>query len=66
MGAGLQQLQFHLQRSVPQQSCQLGFCINLGRHQIQNQNLQRTDILGHGPGIGHDEYVFCRQCFDGR
>ena len=66
MGAGLQQFQFYLQRSIPQQTGQLGFRINLGRHQVQNQNLKRSDVLGHGTGIRHNEYILCGQRFNGR
>ena len=57
----LQQLQLNLQRSISQQARQLCLRIDLCRHQVQQQNVQRTDVLGHRPGIRHHEYVFLCQ-----
>ena len=66
VGAGLQKFQFHLQRCISKESCQLCLCIYFSRHQIENQNLQRSDVLCHGAGIGHDEDVLRSQCLNSR
>ena len=61
IGAGLHELQLHLQGRVAQQTGELGLRRNLGGHEIQQQNLQRADILRHGPVFGHDKDVFVFQ-----
>ena len=52
--------------SIAQQPAQLGLRGDLGRHQIQQNDLQRTDILGQRPVLGHDKDIlflqgFCRR-----
>ena len=60
MRARLEQVQFHLKRRVAEEPRELRLCIYFCRHKIEDQNLQRSDVLSHGSGIGHDEYVlFC-------
>ena len=59
--SGVNQLQMHLQRRVAKQTAELGLCDNLGRHQVQQQDLQRTDILTNGPGLAHDKNVLLLQ-----
>ena len=61
MGGGLHQLQLHLQGGVAQKAGKLGLGGDLRGHEVQHQDLQRTDVLGHGAGFGHDEDVFIRQ-----
>ena len=60
------QLQVDLQGRVAQQTAQLGLRGNFGRHQIQQNNLQGTDVLGLCPGLFHDENVLLVQNFRSR
>ena len=57
VGGRLQKGQLHLQRAVGQQPGQLGLGDDLGRHQVQNQDAQRADILGVGALAVHDKDV---------
>jgi hypothetical protein len=66
MAAGGDQLQVDLQGRVSQNPGQLGLGVHLGGHQVQKQDLQRPDILGDGPGLGHDEDIFLCQRAGGR
>ena len=52
---------FHLQGSVSQKPQQLSFCGNLGRHEIDNGNLQGTNILLSSTLLCHDKYIFLFQ-----
>ena len=61
MGGGLQQLDFHLQGRVAENPQELCFRLNLGRHQIEQQNPKRTNVLSHGAPLGHDEDIFIFQ-----
>ena len=58
VGRRLQQLDVDLQRRVGKQAQELRFGFDLGRHQVENQNLQRADILRLRARFGHDENVF--------
>ena len=55
---GMQQLHLDLKRRVGQLAQQLGLGNDLGGHQIQNQQIQGTDVLVHGPELRHNEDVF--------
>lgn len=57
------QLQLHLQRRVAEQPRQLRLCGDFGGHEIQNENLQRADVLRDGPRLVHDENILVRQRF---
>ena len=57
MGARVQKLQMHLQRRVAEQSGKLCLGFDLGRHQIEDQNLQRTNILCCGTVFRHNEDI---------
>ena len=63
---GCDQFQLNLQRGVAQNAGQLGFGVHLGGHQIQQQDLQRTDILRHSAGFRHDKDIFFCQRAGGR
>ncbi len=62
MGGGvagrLQQGHMDLQGGVRQQTGNLGLGGDLGGHQVQDQDLQRADVLGSGPLPVHDEDIF--------
>ena len=62
IAGGLQELHIDLQRCVGQFAQKLGLCHDLGRHQIQDQHIQRPDILVHGTVFRHDENIFLLQC----
>ena len=57
VGLGVDQLQLHLQGRIAQQTGKLGLGDDLGGHQIQQHDLQGTDVLGLRPGLGHDENI---------
>ena len=74
VGTGVEKLQMDLQGGIAQQAGELGLRLDLCGHQIEDQDLQGADVLGDGPGLGHDKDVFtlqsrgCRQIvgyFDG-
>ena len=58
VAGGLQQGHVHLQRGVGQQPGDLGLGGDLGGHQVQDQNFQRTDMLRQRPLPVHDKDVF--------
>ena len=62
----LQQLQMHLQRGVSQKARQLRLGRDLRGHQVQQQDLQRADVLPFRAGFLHDEDILFIQCFNGR
>ena len=66
MRSRLQQLYLHLKRRVAQQAQQLCFGFNFGRHQVENQNPQRPDILRKGARFRHDENILQLQAMPGR
>ena len=57
------ELQLHLQRRVAEQPRQLRLCGDFGGHEIQNENLQRADVLRDGPRLVHDKNILVRQRF---
>ena len=57
----MEQGDFHLQRRVGKQAQELGFGRDLGGHEIQNSNTQRTNILMRGAVFIHDENIFALQ-----
>jgi len=62
----LKQLQIDLQRRIGQQPQHLRLRLHLLRHQVQNSDFQRTDILMIRPLLVHDENVFPLQDGVGR
>ena len=66
MAHRLQQGHVHLQRRVGQQPGDLGLGGDLGGHQVQDQDLQRADMLGRCPLPVHDKDVFLVQCIVSR
>ena len=58
MAGRLQQGHVHLQRGICQQTGDLGLGGDLGGHQVQDQDLQRADVLGKGALTMHDEDIF--------
>ena len=62
----LQQLHFNLQRRVRQLPQNLGLRGDLGGHEVQQQQPQRTNVLVHGAMLGHDEDVLVLQRRRGR
>ena len=65
VAGSLQQGHVHLQRSVCQQPGNLGLGGDLGGHQVQDQNFQRTDMLRQRPLPVHDKDVFLVQGIKG-
>ena len=63
---GLQKLHFNLQRRVRQLPQNLGLRGDLGGHEVQQQQPQRTNVLVHGAMLGHDEDVLVLQRRRGR
>ncbi len=61
MAGRLQQGHVHLQRGVGQQPGDLGLGGDLGGHQVQDQDLQRADMLGQRPLPVHDKDIFLVQ-----
>ena len=57
MGRHMHQLNIHLQGGITEQPENLGFRLNLLGHNIENQDLQRTDVLLLCPIMGHDEDI---------
>ena len=62
----MHQFNIYLQGRVTQQTQQLSFGFNLGRHQVQDHDFQRADILRHGALMSHNENVLRFQDFNGR
>ena len=61
MSGSLQKGDLHLQRAVCQQAGQLGLCHDLGRHQVEDQDAQRADVLAHRALLMHDKDIFLLQ-----
>ena len=62
-------LEFHeihlqLQRRIGKQPHQVGFRGDFKRHEVENYDAQRTDILRMGPGIVHHEDILLLEQFD--
>ena len=58
MAGRLQQGHVDLNGRIGQQAGDLGLGGDLGRHEVQDEDLQRTDVLGERPFPVHDEDVF--------
>lgn len=61
IGLCLDQVDFNLDRRIGQAAQNLRFCYNFERHQIEQRNPQRTDVLRGGAVLSHNEYVFAFQ-----
>src|SRR5258705_7947641 len=55
---GVKQCDFHLQRGIGKQSQELRFGRDLGGHEVEDRNTQRTNILMRGALFIHDENIF--------
>ena len=53
----------HLQRCVGERTQKLKLCLLLEWHQVQDQDLDRTNVLMHSPSLVHNEYIFSFQNF---
>ena len=62
-GHGTGKVHFDLQWTVSQQPQQLQLRGFLQGHQVQDQDLQRADILGHGPLLRNGDNSFFLQVF---
>ena len=62
----LHKLDFHLQRRVRQDADKVRLRRNLDRHEVQNRQPQRTDILSVRPRRIHHKDILAFQQFDGR
>ena len=54
----LHQGHVHLNGGIGQQAGDLGLGGDLGRHQVEDEDLQRADVLGKGALTVHDEDIF--------
>ena len=61
IGLCLDQVDFNLDRRIGQAAQNLRFCYNFERHQIEQRNPQRTDVLRGGAVLGHDKDVLALQ-----
>ena len=57
-----QQLHRYLKGGVGELAKDLGLGHNLRRHQVEDQDIQRTNVLMHGPIFCHDEDILAFQC----
>ena len=48
---------FHLKRCIGEQTHKIRLCGNLQRHQVQDNDAQRTDVLLRGAGVVKDKYI---------
>ena len=55
-----------LQRRVGKQTDKIGFRRYLQRHEVEDDNAQRTNILSMRTGIAHDKYILLLQQINGR
>ena len=62
----MQQRDINLQRRVAKQPQELKLGCYFPGHQVQDYDLQRSDILMIGPAFGHYEDVLILQRFDRR
>ena len=65
MALYLHERDFQLQRSIGEQAHQIGLRGNLQRHQVQDDNPQRADVLPRGARSIDDKDVFLLQQVDG-
>ena len=63
VAGGLQQLDLDLQRGVGQLAQDLRLGRDLGGHEIEQQHVQRADVLVHGAMLGHHEDVLVFEHF---
>lgn len=61
IGLCLDQINLDLDRRIGQAAQDLRFRYDFERHQIEQRNAQRTDVLCGSAVLGHDEYVFAFQ-----
>ena len=61
IGLRLDQVDFYLNRCVGQAAQDLGFGHDLERHQVEQRNAQRADVLRCCTVLGHHKYVFAFQ-----
>ena len=61
MAGGVQQFHLYLKGGVGELAQQLRLGHDFSGHQVENQEIQRTDILVNGPVLGHDKDVFALQ-----
>ena len=62
----LHEAHLQLQRGVRQETDKVCLCRYLQRHEVENDNLQRTDVLHVGTRIVHHEDILMLQQFYGR
>jgi len=55
----------HLQGRRAHQACHLHFGLDLVRHEVEKADLQRTDVLPHGGGLGHHTHPFLDEGAEG-
>ena len=63
MGGHLQKVDVHLKRCITQQPEELTFSLYLLRHDVEDDHLQRADVLMLGPVTGYYEYIFFSKRF---
>ena len=63
MAVHANQRHLDLERTVCENSRQLRLRIDLGRHKVYDDDLERTDILRVRPGLLHRKYIFILQRF---
>ncbi len=61
VGRGLNQVDFNLNRRVGQTAQNLRFRHDFGRHQIEQPDPKRTNVLCRRPVVRHDENIFALQ-----
>lgn len=57
MTAHLNKVDVNMKRCVAQKTQKLRFCRNFVRHEIDNSDLQGTNVLMSGSVIGNNEYI---------
>ena len=62
----LHQVYFKLKGAVGEQPDEVGLCGDFQRHEVEDGNAQRTDILSVSPFVTKDENVLFSEEFDGR
>ena len=61
IGIGVQERDVDLQRRIGQKAHKLRFRFHFRRHEIQNSDFKRTDILLERAFVVHDENIFTYQ-----
>ncbi len=62
----IEKVQLHLKGGIGKRSQQVSFCDHFLRHQIQQCNSERSDILVNGPAFLHNENILILKFLDGR